>query len=82
MSYEHQADGKDSIPLGNETSRDASGAAAPSNFQSALFQMIESAAQNPGELRRVVYEVARANLRREIWRRKPSLPSLRGSRRF
>jgi hypothetical protein len=76
MSYEHQADGKDSIPLGNETSRDASGAAAPSNFQSALFQMIESAAQNPGELRRVVYEVARANLRREIWRRKPSLTAI------
>jgi hypothetical protein len=38
----------------------------PTDYQSALLQIIESAVNDPRELRRLIYELARANLNREI----------------
>jgi hypothetical protein len=38
----------------------------PTDYQSALLQIIESAVNDPRELRRLIYELARANLNKEI----------------
>jgi hypothetical protein len=38
----------------------------PTDYQSALLQIIESAVNDPRELRRLIYELARADLNREI----------------
>jgi hypothetical protein len=71
MPYEDQCDGKPTGPL-----QVLSASSAPTNFQAALLQMIESAARNPSQLRQFVYELARANLRREFWKRKPALTAV------
>ena len=42
--------------------------AAPSHYQAALLQIINSTANNPQQLRRLVYELARTNLKRDTWR--------------
>ena len=68
MPYENHRDGSS---LSDESQQSVSASSAPTNFQSALLLMIESAAKNPSQLRGYVYELARANLRREIWNRRP-----------
>src|ERR1700722_15872900 len=72
MPDEERLDGTPSGPL----SHNLSAASTPTSFQSALLQMIEVAGKNPSELRRFVYEVARANLRRETWGRRPALTAV------
>jgi hypothetical protein len=51
--------------LRDETSEAAAVDATAADYQSALLQIIDSAANDPRELRRVVYELARTNLRTE-----------------
>jgi hypothetical protein len=75
MPNEDKVGGTPGGPLSHEL-RDLSAASAPTNFQSALLQMIEVAGKDPSELRRFVYEVARANLRREAWGRRPALTAV------
>jgi hypothetical protein len=52
------------------SSNEASGAstvgATPADYQQALLQIIEEASNDPSQLRNVVFELARTNLRREI----------------
>ena len=76
MPYEHQGDGKPSGPLSNEPPGDLSASSAQTTFQSVLLQMIESAAKDRSQLRKFVFELARANLRREAWKRKPALTAV------
>jgi hypothetical protein len=48
-------------------------ARAPFDYQAALMHMIEAAQSDPSEVRRLIYEIARRNLKREAWRTNPSL---------
>jgi hypothetical protein len=50
-------------------------ASAPSEYQTALLQIIESTTNDPRKLRKLVYELARMNLKKESWQRRPSLTS-------
>jgi len=47
--------------------------AAISDYQTTLLRTIESTASDPRHLRQIVYELARMNLKREIWRADPPL---------
>jgi hypothetical protein len=65
----------------NERARDREAShvpasAAPTDYQSTLLEIIESAAHDPRQLRRLVYELARMNLKREIWQKDRSLTPL------
>jgi hypothetical protein len=42
---------------------------APSEYQSMLLRIIESTTNDPNQLRRIIYELARMNLRKETLRR-------------
>ena len=47
--------------------------AAPSAYQSTLLRIIESTTNDPAQLRHLVYELARLNLKRETWQTRPAL---------
>src|ERR1700681_78747 len=57
----------------NDTNDSISATGAPSNYQLALLKIIESVANDPRHLRKIVYELARMNLKRETWQRTPPL---------
>jgi hypothetical protein len=46
--------------------------AAPSAYQSTLLRIIESTTNDPAQLRRLVYQLARLNLKRETWQSSPT----------
>jgi hypothetical protein len=57
----------------SEQVRNVSASAAPSEYQSALLQIIQSVMNHPQKIRALVYELSRANLRKEIWQSTPKL---------
>jgi hypothetical protein len=75
MSYEHSPDEKANFDPGSEETEIVAVSAAHTDYHSALLQIIESAANDPRRLRRLVYELARTNLNEEI-RRRSSILSL------
>ena len=59
--------------LTETTPRSVPAGAATSSYQSTLLHIIETAANNPAGLRRVIYDLARMNLKREIQVSRPLL---------
>lgn len=52
--------------------RSVPASAAPSAYQATLLRIIESTTNDPAQLRRLVYELARLNLKRETWQANPT----------
>ena len=79
MQHEGQGkDGQASSTSGpddahEEQFRNLSASAAPSEYQSSLLKIIQSAINDPRKIRALVYELSRANLRKEIWQSTPKL---------
>jgi hypothetical protein len=56
-------------PRPDERAGGVSARGAPSDYQATLLRIIESASRDPVHLRRIIYELARVNLRKETLRR-------------
>jgi hypothetical protein len=69
MAYERSPNEKAISKSGGEGTEIVAASAAPTDYQSALLQIIESAASDPRQLRRLVYELARQNLKKETSQR-------------
>src|SRR5580698_3027705 len=72
MPNDYRGNGEPHEGARDQGAPDVPASAAPSDYQSTLLKIIESTTQDPRQHRRLIYELARMNLKKELWQKNRS----------